>query len=555
MTSDLDRRLEALAEAVALADGRLDPDRVDAARGVVDRAGARLGLDVASTVAALAGPTGSGKSSLFNALAGDELATVGVRRPTTSAATAAVWGGGGGALLDWLDVPRRHRVDGHGLDGLVLLDLPDFDSVEESHRLLSERLMELVDLLVWVVDPQKYADAALHERYLRPLATHADAMLVVLNQADVLSANALASCEADLRRLLGDDGLASVPVLAVSARTGDRVAELRDLLAERVATRRAAVTRLAADVGAVASALAERSVDGSPRGVRGRARDRVVDALADAAGVPTVTRAVARAHRARGARATGWPFVRWLGRLRPDPLRRLRLGDGGASAGRTSLPTASPARRAQVTRATRQLAAEAAGNLPQPWPALLRSAATEAEPDLPERLDRAVATADLPTRPPRWWRLARLLQALLAGASLAGALWLVGLAALGYLQLGDVVPTPDVGPLALPTLLLLGGVAGGLLLAALARAVNRVGARRRARSAERTLRLQVEAVAADFVIAPVERELDAYERVRAALEVAAGKRDRDGARRFLRRGGAGNARALASSSSSTRAAT
>ena len=70
--------------------------------------------------------------------------------------------------------PRRGPAD---LDGLVLLDLPDHDSTEVGHRLQVDRLVQLVDVLVWVVDPQKYADAALHDRYLSPLAEHADVML------------------------------------------------------------------------------------------------------------------------------------------------------------------------------------------------------------------------------------------------------------------------------------------------------------------------------------------------------------------------------------------
>ena len=69
----------------------------------------------------------------------------------------------------------------------MLLDLPDHDSTELSHRLEVDRLVQLVDVLVWVVDPQKYADAALHDRYLKPLAGHADVMMVVLNQADRLT--------------------------------------------------------------------------------------------------------------------------------------------------------------------------------------------------------------------------------------------------------------------------------------------------------------------------------------------------------------------------------
>ena len=66
----------------------------------------------------------------------------------------------------------------------MLLDLPDFDSVEAAHRVEVDRLVAVVDLLVWVVDPQKYADGSLHEHYLRPLAPHREPMLVVLNQAD-----------------------------------------------------------------------------------------------------------------------------------------------------------------------------------------------------------------------------------------------------------------------------------------------------------------------------------------------------------------------------------
>ena len=71
--SELDRRLEALAEAVELADGRLDAERVQAARAVVERAGKRLGLGVDETVIALAGPTGAGKSTVFNSLAGEDV--------------------------------------------------------------------------------------------------------------------------------------------------------------------------------------------------------------------------------------------------------------------------------------------------------------------------------------------------------------------------------------------------------------------------------------------------------------------------------------------------
>ncbi|MGZ4469942.1 MAG: GTPase, partial [Nocardioidaceae bacterium] len=104
-------RLDGLEEAVRLARGRLDPAVVDAAAAVVERSGSRLRLSGDHTVVALAGATGSGKSTTFNALTGLDLAGVGVRRPTTSWTLACAWGTeGAGELLDWLGVPKRHQV-------------------------------------------------------------------------------------------------------------------------------------------------------------------------------------------------------------------------------------------------------------------------------------------------------------------------------------------------------------------------------------------------------------------------------------------------------------
>ena len=211
-------RLAALREAVEIADGRLDVPEVGAARSLLAKAGAREALGDA-TVVALAGATGSGKSTLFNALSGSEVSTPGVRRPTTGVAHASVWGEhGADRLLDWLEVPRRHRVQpaDPALDGLVLLDLPDHDSIRLENRLEVDRLVELVDVLVWVLDPQKYADAAVHSRYLAPLAGHAGVLVVVLNQVDRLDDASVRACLADLRGLLDREGLAATPVVPTS---------------------------------------------------------------------------------------------------------------------------------------------------------------------------------------------------------------------------------------------------------------------------------------------------------------------------------------------------
>jgi hypothetical protein len=178
--------------------------------------------------------------------------------------------------------------------------------------------------------------------------------------------------------------------------------------------------------------------------------------------------------------------------------------------------------RAQVDSAIRSVAEAAVDDLPEPWPGLARRAALAHEGELADRLDRAVAGSDLRMRPPAWWGLARWLQRALALVTAAGLVWLAALAALGYFQLGDVVPTPEVEGIALPTALALGGLLAGLVLALLARLANGAGARRRARRARSALHERISAVADELVVAPLEAELAAHEALRRALEAAGG---------------------------------
>lgn len=540
-------RLDALARAVELGAGVL-PDAVVAQAGAVEeRAGRRMRLSAEHTVAAFAGATGSGKSSLFNAVVGEELATVDVLRPTTSEALAAVRGEEGAApLLDWLAVRRRHVLpeapaggDGRAAEGgLVLLDLPDHDSVVVEHRLEAERLVALVDLMVWVVDPQKYADAALHERYLRPLATHRDVVLVALNQVDRLTPTERDACHRDLARLLAADGLTGVRVVDVSARTGEGVPELRAALDAAARRREAATARVLADVTAAAERVVERCGTVGPR--PGAARRTLADALEVAAGVPLVVDAVRTGWVARGRAATGWPPTRWLARFRPDPLRRLHLREAGderrdpdAEVVRTSLPEPGPAERARARSAVLAYADAAAAGAPDAWVIAARDAV---DPDaLPGRLDHVVgATPLLPGRRPAWWSAVGALQWLLLAVLVGGAVWLGALAVLASLQL-PVPDPPRWGDVPWPTVLLVGGAALGVVVAVLARLLVGAGARRRAGRARTRLRRAVEDVADVAVVTPVDALLERMVECRAAATVAA-----TGSRRRARAGGGGS---------------
>ncbi|MGH8867584.1 MAG: GTPase, partial [Actinomycetes bacterium] len=330
-TPELRTRFEALGRAADLLDGRVDPNVVTDARALVTKTKERAALTGPHTVVALAGSTGTGKSSLYNALSGLDLSTVGVLRPTTASAHACVWGREDASpLLDWLGVPERQRVthdselDLHpddDLAGLVLLDLPDHDSTQDQHREEVDRLTARVDLLVWVTDPQKYADAATYDRYLRRLSDSEVVSVVVLNQVDRLSAEAGEQCLQDLRRLVTEAGLEKSLVLAASAVAGTGVGPLRSLLAEQVKGHRSATERLLTDLARSADRLAETA------GLNGRipstpgaaatqadsaeASDTLVDDLLEAAGVPAVGEAVEDARRYDGWRATAWRPTRW----------------------------------------------------------------------------------------------------------------------------------------------------------------------------------------------------------------------------------------------------
>ncbi|GAA4119507.1 hypothetical protein GCM10022215_22160 [Nocardioides fonticola] len=516
--TDLAGRIEGLAAAVDGARGRLADADLDRAATVVSRAAGRMRLSSDHTVVAIAGATGSGKSSTFNALTGLELSAVGVRRPTTSWATACVWGADGAAeLLEWLGIPPRHqttrdsmldtRRESNSMDGVVLLDLPDHDSTEVAHHLEVDRLVGLADMIIWVLDPQKYADAAIHDRYLAPMRSHADIMLVVLNHIDTVAEDRRQSMLDDVRRLLDADGLTEVPVLGVSARHGLGLDELRARIERRVADKQLTRDRVEADLRALADDLVALDGAADAAGLN-TARITTFDAaLADAAGIPVIVDAVERSSLGRIRRAVGWPPLAWLGRLRPDPLKGLDLDLG--SAGRAlagadrSAPSAVGLERGRLDAEVRALVDDAGRGLGTGWQESLRRIGLAPLDTLGEQLDRAVAGVDLGARTvPGWARGVMLLQWLLLLAAVGGIAWAVAASEpLGYALAGA-------------------GLVLGVLLAIIARGRAASAATETAETADRALRAAVREVAHARVVAPLQAELEVRAGVRAGLERA-----------------------------------
>lgn len=540
LNGPLARDIDALRGRIALLESigelgqeRLSPEILDRTGKLRELAHSRLGHGTGNTVVALAGATGSGKSSLFNAVSGTDFATVGVRRPTTSEVLAVVFGDGADELLNWLAIPQRRRIDpassnavAEALDGLVLLDLPDHDSTESANRAEVERLVQVVDVFVWVVDPQKYADAALHDNFLQRFAGHAAVTIVVLNQVDRLSPADRKACIDDLTRLLVDDGLRGVRVLGVSTVTGEGIDDLRRELGARVAERRALVRRLDADVDWLASDLAGAVGDGALERVPDAANESLVEAATAAAGADAIEHAVERSYRHRAALAVGWPPVRWVRRLRADPLSRLGLGGSRRAAARSAIPTSAstsegtsdvvrvrrtaiatdPVAAGRLGEALRSLQRATSANLPEGPCAAIARTVEEAGALLAVSLDVAAGQTDLHVGAPRWWRVAGAAQWVATITAALGGLWLMGLFVLAWFRLPDP-PMAHVGSIPLPTVMALGGVVVGLLLAIVGRRIAAVGARRRARKARADLAEEVNRAVAATVIAPVSAEL------------------------------------------------
>lgn len=525
----LQRRLEALNQAGELAAGALPEETLQEVRQVIERAGSRRSLSAEHTVVGFFGATGSGKSSLFNAVSGAEIATAAARRPTTSEPLAGIWEAEGSEpLLDWLEVRNRHHaapVPGFADEdtGLILLDLPDFDSTRAANREIVQRMVGLVDVLVWVLDPQKYADAAVHNDFLAPLAAHGAVTLVVLNQIDRLPEQDVRPVLESLQGILAREGLGKVQVLAASALTGAGVDKVRTAIRQVAVQRQAVSQRLAADVTRAAARLGQASGEGEPAGVKPASRARLAEELATAANVPLVVEAVVRSYRQEATRRTGWPVTRWLVRFQPDPLRRLNLRrDGGRpELNRTSLPPSGAPERARTDAAVREFADAASDGAPGPWRAVLRAAAREGREQLPDTLDQAIASTDLKAgRKSWWWTVFNIIQWLALLAALGGFAWLGVLAALGYLQL-PVPGVPMVEGWPVPTVMIAGGALLGVVLAVAARFIAGAVARARGGTARRRLQAAVESVAARLIVGPVEAELGRLRTFRTALREAA----------------------------------
>lgn len=601
-TSPFARSVASLKDAISYGEGRVPETVLLDAAATLERLSQRRELSTEHTVIGFFGATGSGKSTLFNAIAGQNIALSAPTRPTTSTVQAAIWEAEGSEeLLDWLGIDKRvypqtqalaaegEASDGNGAGkhnkaggaaapntvtepapglfnrirravggrgemrtrtgGLILLDMPDFDSVTTTNRDLAARMMRYVDVLVWVVDPQKYADAVIHRDFMVPLAASGAQALCVLNQADKLAPAEVPAVLASLTRLLQAEGteahLLAAPI-AVSARTGEGVDVLRDLLAQVAAAKSLSLQRTDAQLHATASQL--RTYAGGEGTVLAGAyaldaEQKLVKACYASSQAEQVLQAATASYRRTAGQHTGWILTRWMSRLKADPLRRLHLGQqeetkstskAEKSAGMlgsdienapelvaSSLPPLSAAQKAGMANAVRQYSKQMAARIDEPWKRSIKEAALSREAELPELLERDMVRIDYGlgrTRAP--WVIFNALQWIALLSALAGVGWLTLISGMAYLQIQlPPAPTPEGSPVPLPTLLLLLGILLGIASAGVGRLLTAMGSRYYARKLRGRLQTGVEKAVQSCVVAPVQQEAKRLTSYRKALDI------------------------------------
>lgn len=505
--TEIRRLAEGIRHSLSLGPDKLSAEVRADAQNLLDRSDDRLGLGEDFTVVAFAGSTGSGKSSLFNAVAGLEIARVGVRRPTTSRPTACVWGEGGNELLNWLHVPERSRTwresaldgdDQRKLHGLILLDLPDHDSTAVAHRVESDRLVGLVDVVFWVVDPQKYADFSLHSEYLAKLAENSSNMVVVLNQIDKLSVEEQKAAADHLRQLLNEDGLTDTEVHMSSAVSRDGIPQLRSILADTVDSKQAAAERLLSDMQGMAKRIQGELGEPVAAPDERPGASRLVETMSDAAGVEAVSQTVHDDYIRRAYRKTGYPVLAWMQRNAPDPLGA-KHGQERDELVRASVPATSRTQSSQVRLMAHELITESVSSMPRPW----QSAAAEAEKtsttELSETLDSAVTGVDIERLRPGWWSLAGILQIIFLAATILGLLGVIVTAVVALVGSGAVPGwtwAVSIGLLAL-------GIIGSVVTSLVAKSARHKGADEAARDVDGKLRSAVGSVAQSSYLQPV----------------------------------------------------
>jgi len=170
----------------------------------------RVREESSPAIVIVGGPTGAGKSTVVNALLGEELTASGVLRPTTKMPHLFHHPLDGAVLEEVANRAMTHATEAVPR-GLAIVDSPDLDSVRGENREVAEDLLEAADLWIFVTTPARYGDA-IPWNALRKAADRGASVAVVLNR---VTPDVAAQVRRELVSRLAEERLASLPLFVI----------------------------------------------------------------------------------------------------------------------------------------------------------------------------------------------------------------------------------------------------------------------------------------------------------------------------------------------------
>lgn len=158
-------------------------------------------LDKRPLVVAFFGGTGVGKSTLLNRFAGQMIARTGVERPTSREVTIFVHNS-----VEIKQLPKDFPLDKVNIRQhqnevkreIMWIDMPDIDSVETANQEIVRDWVPYIDVLLYVVSPERYRDDKGWQFLLDQGYKHA--WLFVINQWDQGDATVFGDFETQLQK-------------------------------------------------------------------------------------------------------------------------------------------------------------------------------------------------------------------------------------------------------------------------------------------------------------------------------------------------------------------
>lgn len=366
----------------------------------------RDALDPRVTVIAVAGPSGTGKSTVVNTLARrNSLVPTGMHRPTTTELVAYVDAEVTAALfLELSGILRSVSVEfcttrsnplrdslgmvgeGHQVRSAltqcghpIVVEVPDTLLVPELTSAASQ-VLETADLILWTTDSQKYADAAFHSR-ISAFPRHPNSYFV-LTHTEGLTESQLQTLNQELAAIAERIGV-SPEILQISlydesslARFRETVAELSHAPEARWRGQQAAIHHAATKLGQdleldVTGEFSTQPVQApSVASPPSPAETKLVDQVTQVSGLSAVQANFSKQYLRAGGFWTLWPVLNWLAGIKP--LAHVNQ-DNSATPGEPEAdkpvgPSADPSPEQTADESTTPAVADSTPDLPSVAP-------------------------------------------------------------------------------------------------------------------------------------------------------------------------------------------